>query len=169
MLTTFLQPKQEKPIKDAIDQYRPTGEEFDKAYSYDVQTRTDDTEISAQQVPFQKIAVSRSDIRSLDEAEKPRYPKHVDVGRLVIEEIPEEKIIPDRETVQRETLRHKITEIASTKTSVEEQQTKYVKEGVVRAGKLETTDFDGVTRESRRAEEKLTTQREIIDARKVRC
>ncbi len=90
-MSYILQPKYEKPKEDRTDHYRPQGEEFDKAYTYDYKSRTDDTVTSDQKVTSEKITISRRDVTHIEETEKPtRYPKDFDIGRIVIEETPEE-------------------------------------------------------------------------------
>lgn len=122
--------------------------------------------MSGQQAASQKIAVSRSNISRLQETHKPRYPKDIDVGRIVIEEIPEEKTnIPESDTIQ---LRQKLSEFTLRKSDVQERPKTYVREGVVKVGKLDTTDLDRVTRESRIVDERLRTLKETIRASKVR-
>ena len=146
---------QGKPKQDKIDHYRPQGEEFDKAYTYDYQSRTDDTEVSQQQVTAEKITVRETDICRMEETEKPRYPKHLDVGRIVIEETPEEKEeVTRREVFKRDEVkpRHKDTEVRYEV----ERRPKQQKEDVVKVGRLDVTDYHKETMELEPTKEKTT-------------
>lgn len=61
----------------------------------------EDTQSPHQRVPTERITVSRHDIAKTEEPDKPKYPKDLDIGRIVIEEIPEEKV-PKRESPRKE-------------------------------------------------------------------
>ena len=148
-----------KPKEDKIDQYRPQGEEFDKAYTYQHKPRTDDIEVSQQQVTSEKITISRRDITRLEETEKPRYPKDVDIGRIVIEEIPEE---------MGETTKRDMAKRDEVKPRQKDMETRYEiergpkpqKEEIVKVGKLDVTDYEKTSRASELVEERLTTSAE---------
>ena len=53
---------------------------------------SEDTQSPHQRVPTERITVSRHDIAKTEEPDKPKYPKDLDIGRIVIEEISEEKV-----------------------------------------------------------------------------
>ena len=152
---------QGKPKQDKIDHYRPQGEEFDKAYTYDYQSRTDDTEVSQKQVTAEKITVSKTDTFSrIEETEKPRYPRHLDVGRIVIEQIPEEKEeVTRRDVIKTDEVkpRYKDTEVRYEV----ERRPKQQKEDVVKVGRLDITDYHKETMEFEPTKEK-TTYTEIL-------
>ena len=140
ILSYTFQSRHVQPKEDRIDHYRPQGEEFDKAYTYDVRSRTDETEISQQHVSSEKISVSRRDITRLEETEKPRYPKDLDIGRIVIEELPEEKEVTQSELVHKDEL--KLREgMLDTCYAVKNIPKKYVREDV-KVGKLDITDYE---------------------------
>lgn len=155
----ILQPKHEK-LKERIDHYRPKGEEFDKAYTYDYKSRTDDTELSQQQVTSEKITVSRKDITHMEEAEKPRYPKDFHVGRIVIEEIPEEEEVGKHEAVRRDKVK--------TRREIEKFPRKKV-DDLNKIGKLDITDYEKAPGKAEPAHEITTRSTEILEKeRKVR-
>ena len=157
---------QGKPKQDKIDHYRPQGEEFDKAYTYDYQSRTDDTEASQQQVTAEKITVSKTDICHMEETEKPRYPKHLDVGRIVIEETPEEKVeVTRRDVLKRDEVKpkNKDTEVCYEV----ERRPKQQKEDVVKVGRLDVTDYHKETMEFEPTKEKTTYTETLGKQRKV--
>lgn len=150
----ILQPKQEKPKEDRIDHYRPKGEEFDKAYTYDYQSRTDDTDLSQQQVTSEKITVNRKDITHMEETEKPRYPNDLHVGRIVIEEISEEKGVRKREAVRRDEV--------ETRPEIEKVPRKKV-EDLNKIGKLDITDYEKTPRKAEPAQERTTRCNELLE------
>ena len=158
---------QRKPKQDKIEPYRPKGEEFDKAYTYEYQSRTDDTEVSQKQVTAEKITVSKTDTFSrMEETEKPRYPKHLDVGRIVIEETPEEKEeVTRRDVIKRDEVkpRHKDTEMRYEV----ERRPKQQKEDVVKVGRLDVTDYHKETMEFEPTREKKTYTETLGKGRKV--
>ena len=157
-----------KPKQDKIDHYRPQGEEFDKAYTYDYQSRTDDTEASQKQVTAEKITVSTSDTFSrIEETEKPRYPRHLDVGRIVIEETPEEK----REVIKRDVIKRdevkpkrKDTQVRDELDRRPEQQGK---EDVVTVGKLDFSEYHEKPIEFEPLKERTTNIERMGKDRKV--
>ena len=156
----------DKTKEDKIDHYRPQGEEFDKAYTYDYQSRTDDTQVSQQQVTAEKITVSKTDICQMEETEKPRYPKHLDVGRIVIEETPEEKVeVTRRDVLKRDEVkpRHKDTEVRYEV----ERRPKQQKEDVVKVGRLDVTDYHKETMQLEPTKEKTTYTETLRKERKV--
>lgn len=139
-----------KPKEERIEHYRPHGEEFDKAYTYDYKSRTDDTETSQQRVRSEKIIVHGGDIPRTEKTEKPRYPKKFDVGRIVIEETPEEKESMAKDYVL------KRDEVAETRYKVKRGPEREVKEDV-KVGRIDTADYEITPTESERIEERVTT------------
>ncbi|XP_028404537.1 trichohyalin-like [Dendronephthya gigantea] len=141
-----------KPKKEKIDQYRPQGEEFDKAYTYDYKSRTDDTEITQQRVTAEKITVSRKDRTQIEETEKPRYPKHLDIGRIVIEEAPEEKEeILKRDVVRRDEVKPR-REDMKTPYEAEKVPGVQMREEVIKVGKFDVTDYEKTLKDSEKTD-----------------
>ena len=119
----FQTKRAEKPKEERIENYHPQGEEFDKAHTYHQQLRTDETVMSEGRLKSEKITVSGGEIPRTEETEKPTYPKAIDIGRIVIDEIPEQKEplqkrdiptrdkVNDHEITQRESDRPKIQQM----------------------------------------------------------
>ena len=159
--------KEGAPEKDTIDRLRVKDVEFDKVRQ--TKSYTDDTKISHDKVTSEKVTVSRHDISKTEETEKPRYPKERDIGRIVIEEMPEEKKeIPKEKLVRKEDVKPKTTQLTVTRHHVEDDTSRHVKEDVVKVGKLDVTELDKTPKESRREEKTITTHEETVDGgRKV--
>ena len=114
--------KETKPDRERIDHLHITDEDFDQIS----ETKSYKDEISRQQVTTETITVGRGEIGRLEETEKPRYPKDLDVGRIVIEEIPEEKEnVPKREVPKKEQIRPKSIEVTATQYEIEERAKTY--------------------------------------------
>ena len=109
--------------------------------------------------------MSRHDITTTEEAEKPRYPKDLDIGRIVIEEIAEEKI-PERERPQKEYSKLRARE--TTKTHETKAPRKEVIEDKTIVRKEHTSDYEERPWERRTVDERVTTYTDRIDGvRKV--
>lgn len=163
---SILQQRKEKPKEEIIDHYRPQGEEFDKAYTYDYKSRTD--EISQPQVSSEKITVSTRDLTRMEETETPRYPKDLNIGRIVIEEIPEvkEKVIKS-DVGKRDEVKPRREDIES-RYEVEGVPRKQVLEDVVKVGRLDITEYEKSPRVSEREEKRPTTESEkLLKEKKV--
>jgi hypothetical protein len=153
--------KGERPKQDRIDHYRPQGEEFDKAYTYDYKSHRDDTEIPQQQATTEKITIGRRDITRMEETEKPRYPKDLDIGRIVIEEIPEEmEEVTKPNVVKRDEVKLR-REDTETRYGVEKEHRKQVQE-MVNVGRQDITDYEKTPRELEHVEERTTTYTERL-------
>ena len=114
--------KEKKPDGERIDHLHITDEDFDQISK----TKRHKDEISQQLVTTETITVGRRDIGRLKETEKPRYPKDLDVGRIVIEEIPEEKEkVPKREAPKKEQIRPKSIEVTARQYEIEERAKTY--------------------------------------------
>ena len=162
----YFQQRYVKPKEDRIDHYRPQGEEFDKAYTYDVKSRTD--EISRRQLTSEKITVDQQDATRVEKTEQPKYPKDLDVGRIVIEEIPEEREETPTDERVRQQGRPKSTEITVTQREVKEYPKSYVSEGVIKVGKLDVTDVEKDVIEGTKLEQRIKTLEDRVDGtRKV--
>ena len=141
--------REKKPKEERIDEYRPQGDEFDKAYTYDYKSRTDDTEISQKRVTSEKITVS-GDIPRMEETEEPRYPKALDIGRIVIDEMPEEKQSMQKpDTRKRDKIKEGRVDMELCD-KVEQRPEPLVKEEVAKVGKLNITEYEKTPRESDR-------------------
>ena len=164
----ILQPKQDERIKeDRVDHYRPQGEEFDKAYTYDPKSRTDDTQVHQQQVTSEKITVSRKDITRMEETEKQRYPKDLDIGRIVIEEVPEDKDeVTERDFHRKDEVKRRHEDM-ETRYQVERGPKPQIKEDIIKVGKLDVRDYEKTPREFERVEESTTYTERMQKDRKV--
>ena len=159
----FLQEKTEhRPKRDRIDQYRPQGEEFDKAYTFDHKSHTDDTETSKKQVTSEKITVSRRDMTRMEETEKPRYPKDLDIGRIEIEEIPDEnEEVTQGDVVKRDEVKQR-REKMETRYQIEKDSKSQVKEETIKIGKLDVTDYDRSSRMTDTITDGIQKDRKVI-------
>ena len=110
------------PERERTDHLHITDEHFDRIS----ETKSHKDEITRKQVTTETITVGRREIGRLEETEKPRYPKDLDVGRIVIEEIPEEKEkVPKREVLKKEQIRPKSIEVTATQYEIEERPKTY--------------------------------------------
>ncbi len=93
----------------------------------------------------------------MEETEKPRYPKDIHVGRIVIEEVPEDKEeVTKRDVVKRDEVQPK-REDMETRYEVQKVPKKQVEKEVVKVGRLDITDYQKTQREPDRVEERTTT------------
>ena len=155
---------QPKPKEEKIDHYRPQGEEFDKAYTYDYTSRIDDTTTSMKKVTSEKITVSDTDRPLFEETEKPRYPKHLDVGRIVIEEISEDKKkVTERDGFKRDEVKPRDDKEIKKLYPVRKDLKPQVKQDVIEVGRLNMTDYEKTQHEPERItvekDRKVTTNR----------
>ncbi len=109
----------------------------------------------------EKITVSKTDQICIEETEKPRHPKDIDVGRIVIEELPEElpeekEQLTKRDVVRRDEVKTKRDDM-ETRYEVQKVPRKQVQEEVVKVGRLDITDDEKTYREQERVEERTTT------------
>lgn len=125
----------------------------------------EDSQAPRQRVTTERITVSRHDIAKTEEPDKPKYPKDLDIGRIVIEEIPEEKVTkresPKKEhskPAARETM--KIKETTIPRKELIEHETKLHKEY--------TTGYEERPWERRTVDERVITYTDKLDGmRKV--
>ena len=103
----------------------------------------------------------------MEETDEPRYPKHLDVGRIVIQETPEEK----REVIKRDLLKRddvkptrKDTEV---RYEVGRRPKQQGKEDVVKVGKLDVSEYHEQPMEFERSKEKTTNFERMGKDRKV--
>ena len=139
-------------------------EELDSASQRDLKSYTDDTHAREQRVSTERITVSRHDITRTDEPEHPKYPKDLNIGRIVIEEIPEEKITK-RESPQKERSKPKVKEIIKEETRIPRKE---IIEREARIQKEFTDDYEERPWERRTVDERVTTYTDRVDGvRKV--
>jgi hypothetical protein len=97
----------------------------------------------------------------MEETEKPRYPKDIDVGRIVIEETPEEKEevikrdVPKRDEVKP---KDKDTEV---RYEVERRPNSLEKTDVIKVGRLDVTDYQKKTMGSEQLTERTTNMESL--------
>jgi hypothetical protein len=97
----------------------------------------------------------------MEETEKPRYPKDICVGRIVIEEIPEEKEeVTKPDVVKRDEVRPRHEE-KETRYESEKVTGTRVKE-VIKVGRLDITDYEKIQKESKRVEQRKATYTEQL-------
>ena len=167
----FQKRKDQKPKEERIDLYRPQGEEFDKAYTYEYTHRTDDTETSEQHGTSEKITVSATGITQMEETERQRYPKDLDIGRIVVEERPEEKQeMPKRDVLKRDVVKPRHEDMETRYEA--ERETKrgpkaQVREDLVKVGRLDITDYEKVSRDSEQVEKRATHTERLGKLQKV--
>ena len=153
----------EEPEIERIDHLHITDEDYGKIS--EMKTHKDD--ITRQQVTAETITVGRTDITRMEETEKPKHPKDLHVGRIVIEETPEEKEeIPKRS--KKEQIRPKSTEVTVKQHEVEEHPKTYVTEDVIKVGKLDVTHLEKEMVGDKTLQERIKTYEDrVIGARKV--
>lgn len=153
--------KDEEPEKKKIDRLHVKDVEFEKVR--ETKPRTDETEISCDTITSEKVTVSRRDITQAEETEKPRYPKDRDIGRIVIEEIPEQKEqIPMGRDVRKGDFKPSRTDLTVTR-QVKDDSRKYIKEDVIKVGKLDVTELNKTPVESKQEEKRVATYTETVD------
>ena len=160
--------KEGRPEEQRIDRVHVEDVEFDELRRDKVRPRTDSAEVSRKQVSTEKVTVSRREITRAEETEKPKYLKDQDIGRIVIEEIPEKTEVPKSDVSRKVAEKPKSAEVTVKRHEVEEVPRMHVKEDVIKVGQLDVTDLEKAPVESRRLEERVATYREKVEgARKV--
>ena len=130
--------------------------------------RVDETRASQRQVTTEKVTVTRTDGSRTDEIERRRHPKDYDVGRIVIEEIPEEK--EEKPQVYRKYQgKPRTTEVTVTMDDVKDVSKTYQKEDVVKVGRLDVHGLEKTPEESRRPEQRSLTKIETIQHYQKAC
>ena len=130
--------------------------------------RVDETRASQRQVTTEKVTVTRTDGSRTDEIEQRRHPKDYDVGRIVIEEIPEEK--EEKPQVYRKYQgKPRTTEVTVTMDDVKDVSKNYQKEDVVKVGRLDVHGLEKTPEESRRPEQRSLTKTETIQHYQKAC
>ena len=105
-----------------------------------------------------EVTVTHDEVREQSEV-RPRYAKDLDVGRIVIEESPEEKKDIPR-APKKEKARPKSIEVTLTGQEVEEIPRKRSKEDVIKVGKLDVTDFEKQSWQSSTVQERIRTYKD---------
>ena len=95
----------------------------------------------------------------MEATEKPRYPKDVNVGRIAIEELPEEKEVTKRDVVKRDEVKPKHQDM-ETCYAVEKIPRRQAHEDVVKVGRLDMTE-----NEKTQSEPESTKDRTIYTGR----
>ena len=104
--------------------------------------------MSEGRVKSEKITVSGGDIPRTEETEKPTYPKAIDIGRIVIDEIPEEKQpLQKRDIPKRDRVKEGRLDIEPCD-KFDGRPKMHVKEDAVTVGRLNITDQEITQRES---------------------
>ena len=130
--------------------------------------RVDETRASQRQVTTEKVTVTRTDGSRTDEIERRRHPKDYDVGRIVIEEIPEEK--EEKPQVYRKYQgKPRTTEVTVTMDDVKDVSKTHQKEDVVKVGRLDVHGLEKTPEESRGPEERSLTKIETIQHYQKAC
>ena len=103
----------------------------------------------------------------MEGTEKPKYPKDLDIGRIVIEEMPEGKEeVTKRDVVKRDEVKPR-REDMETCYEVEKIPRKQVQEDMVKVGRLDVTDYEETPREVEREERTTTYTQRLEKGRKV--
>jgi hypothetical protein len=103
----------------------------------------------------------------MEETEKHRYPKDLDIGRIVIEEIPEEKEeVTKHDVLKRDEVKRRHEDM-ETRYQVERGPKPQVKEEIIKVGKLDVTDYEKKQREFETVEESATYTDRMQKDRKV--
>ena len=90
----------------------------------------------------------------MEETERPKYPKDLHVGRIVIEEIPEEReTVASHDILKKDEVKPKHEDKPY---EVEKVPRTQVKEEVVKVGRLDVTDYEKMQKESQRLEQRKT-------------
>ena len=130
---------------------------------YETKPRTDETRAYRSQVETEKITVTRTDGTRTEEIERPKYRKEHEVGRIVIEEVPEEKEERPRDIYRKYVEKPRTTEVTVTREDVSDVCKPYEKEDVVKVGKLDVHELNKTPMESRRVEERSLIRSERVD------
>lgn len=90
----------------------------------------------------------------MEETERPRYPKDLHVGRIVIEEIPEEREkVASHDILKKDEVKPKHEDKPY---EVEKVPRAQVKEEVIKVGRLDITDYEKMQKGSERLEQRKT-------------
>ena len=116
-------------------------------------------------ITTEKFTVGGRDARS---QERKTYRKHLNIGRIVNEDIcGEEEDILEHEIAKKEPVLPKRTDITVRQRNFTERPTKNIKKDVVKVGKLDTSYLDRLTERSWGVEKTNRTKRATVDKPKV--
>ena len=115
--------------------------------------RFDETRISRRELDTEKITVMKSDTFPTEETERQKYPVQREVGRLVIEELPEKV----HKGQQKYPVRPKPTEVTVTREQVSDVSRPYEKD-VIKVGRLDIHELEKTQVEPRRIQERPLRQ-----------
>ena len=105
----------------------------------------------------EKIIVDAGDMPHMEKTEKQRYPKSLDVGRIVIEETPEEKEpLRKRDVLRRDEVKETCEEIETHHQNGRIATTELEKD-IVKVGRLDVTDYEKTFTESERVDKRVTS------------
>ena len=134
----------EKREKQRINRLHVEDVQFERVRHDKIKPQTDDTKVSRKHITTEKVEVNRGGVTQVEETEKSKYPKEIDVGRIVIEEIPEEKEKMSRREVRDVTKDRE-------------------KDDTVKIGRLDLCDLENEAVVSTKTEKRLVTTRDKID------
>ena len=155
----------QKSREEKVDRTQVKDEKLDKVSRGETKPRTD--EIFCKQVATEKITIGGRDAIQREETERPKHPKEQDVGRILIEEIPEKEEIPTAKVPRKQGKKTKSIDMNVAR-EIKDVTRKHVTEEVVKVGKLDTADLERKTGECKSIEERVTTYTDRLDgARKV--
>ena len=98
----------------------------------------------------------------MEETEKPKYTKDFDIGRIVIEEIPEETVeVTRRDIVKKDEVEPRRAD-KETRYEIEQAPRTRAKDEVVKVGRLDITDYEKTQKESEKLEQRKTTDTERL-------
>ncbi len=122
---------------------------------YDTKPCEDET--PRKYVSSDKITITKYDIAKHEETERRKHPKDVDIGRIVIEEIPGEKELgPTKDQGQ-----PRDTQVAITRKEVKDIPK--AREETIKVGKLDLRDVEKEVVESEKTQGSLITHTERVD------
>ena len=142
-------PKQEKIQHHRVKQV-PSSERPER------KQQVDDTKST--RVSTEKVTVSRRDVTQQEQMTERKSLKQQDIGRIVIDEIPEKKDESKREILRKEVVRKKEPDVVATRHEVVPRE--YVKEEVI---KVRQSDVAPVTRKE------ITQRTDRVDGRQQVC
>ena len=130
-----------------------------------VKPRLDETKVSRREVDTERITIMKSDTTCTEEPERQIYPKEHDIGRIVIEEIPEDE--------QRKYLKYqsepKSTKVTVTKEHVTDATRAQEKENAMNVEKLDFNKVDTRQVEARRIAERPLKETERVERPRKAC
>ncbi len=131
----------------------------------DFKQRFDDTKESRREVDTERITETKSHVAQTEEPERQIYPKEHDIGRIIIDEIPDKK--------PRKYLKYpsdpKSTKVTATREHVMETPRPHEKEDVIKIGKLDLYKLETRQVESRRIADRPSKEPERVERPRKAC